>query len=81
MNIPLHVLRQQRKVNHLPQKKSKEIFSFLFKESVRSHRVTRFYLQHKDDPHGPSVSLFVGNLPPGPRTEKQYEKNSSSRYF
>ncbi|CAF4610655.1 unnamed protein product [Rotaria magnacalcarata] len=44
------------------------------KESVRSHRVTRFYLQHKDDPHGPSVSLFVGNLPPGPRTEKQYEK-------
>ncbi|CAF1103121.1 unnamed protein product [Adineta steineri] len=44
------------------------------KESVRSHRVTRFYLQHKDDPHGPSVSLFVGNLPPGPSTEKQYEK-------
>ncbi|CAF1594624.1 unnamed protein product, partial [Adineta ricciae] len=44
------------------------------KESVRSHRVTRFYLQHKEDPHGPSVSLFVGNLPPGPRTEKQYEK-------
>ncbi|CAF3424205.1 unnamed protein product [Rotaria sp. Silwood1] len=44
------------------------------KESVRSHRVTRFYLQHKDDPHGPSVSLFVGNLPPGPRTEKQYER-------
>lgn len=44
------------------------------KESVRSHRVTRFYLQHKDDPHGPSVSLFIGNLPPGPRTEKQYEK-------
>ena len=36
--------------------------------------MTRFYLQHKDDPHGPSVSLFVGNLPPGPRTEKEYEK-------
>ena len=36
--------------------------------------MTRFHLQHKDDPHGPSVSLFVGNLPPGPRTEKQYEK-------
>jgi len=48
--------------------------SVFIKESVRSHRVTRFYLQHKDDPHGPSVSLFVGNLPPGPRTEKQYEK-------
>ena len=41
---------------------------------MRGHRVTRFYLQHKNDPHGPSVSLFIGNFPPGPRTEKQYEK-------
>ncbi|CAF0882276.1 unnamed protein product [Didymodactylos carnosus] len=43
-------------------------------ESVRSHRVTRFYLQHKEDPHGPSVSLFVGNLPTGLRTERQYDR-------
>ena len=27
--------------------------------------MTRYYLQQREDPHGPSISLFVGNLPTG----------------
>ena len=34
--------------------------------------LTRFYLQLKEDPHGPNVALFVGNLPPN-QNEKTYE--------
>ena len=34
--------------------------------------LTRFYLQLKEDPHGPNVALFVGNLPPN-LSQKQYE--------
>ena len=33
----------------------------------------RFYLKQKEDPHGPSVALFVGNLPGG-LSQIQYEK-------
>ena len=33
----------------------------------------RFYLRQKEDPHGPSVALFVGNLPTG-LSQIQYEK-------
>ena len=32
----------------------------------------RFYLEPKKDPHGPEVTLFVGNLPPN-LAHKQYE--------
>ena len=35
--------------------------------------LTRFYLQLKEDPHGPNVALFVGNLPPN-LSQIQYEK-------
>jgi diacylglycerol kinase (ATP) len=35
--------------------------------------MVRFYLQQKEDPHGPSVALFVGNLPNG-LSQIQYEK-------
>lgn len=41
-------------------------------ESVRLMELTRFYLQLKEDPHGPNVALFVGNLPPN-LSHKQYE--------
>ena len=41
-------------------------------ESVRLMELTRFYLQLKEDPHGPNVALFVGNLPPN-LNQKQYE--------
>ena len=34
--------------------------------------LTRFYLQLKEDPHGPNVALFVGNLPPNLK-QKEYE--------
>ncbi len=32
----------------------------------------RFYLELRKDPHGPEVTLFVGNLPPN-FSQKQYE--------
>lgn len=32
----------------------------------------RFYLQLKQDPHGPVIALFVGNLPPN-LSERNYE--------
>lgn len=35
--------------------------------------MVRFYLQQKEDPHGPSVALFVGNLPSS-LSQIQYEK-------
>ena len=41
-------------------------------ESVRLMELTRFYLQLKEDPHGPNVALFVGNLPAN-LNQKQYE--------
>jgi len=41
-------------------------------QSVLLMEKTRFYLQLKEDPHGPNVALFVGSLPPN-LNEKQYE--------
>jgi len=41
-------------------------------DSVRLMELTRFYLEQKKDPHGPDVSLFVGNLPAN-LSQKQYE--------
>lgn len=35
--------------------------------------MVRLYLKEKEDPHGPSVALFVGNLPNG-LSQIQYEK-------
>ncbi|KAL3888417.1 hypothetical protein ACJMK2_000785 [Sinanodonta woodiana] len=43
------------------------------KESLRQNQMMRFYLQQREDPHGPSISLFVGNLPTG-LSQRQYEK-------
>ncbi|KAJ8321813.1 hypothetical protein KUTeg_000284 [Tegillarca granosa] len=42
-------------------------------DSLRQNRMTRYYLQQREDPHGPSISLFVGNLPTG-LSQRQYEK-------
>lgn len=52
---------------------TKIINNFYFKESLCNNRMVRFYLQQKEDPHGPSVALFVGNLPNG-LSQIQYEK-------
>ncbi|XP_023323725.1 diacylglycerol kinase theta [Eurytemora carolleeae] len=41
-------------------------------ESVRLMELTRFYLQLREDPHGPNVALFIGNLPPN-LSHKNYE--------
>ncbi|XP_033726446.1 diacylglycerol kinase theta-like isoform X2 [Pecten maximus] len=43
------------------------------KDSLRQNRMTRFYLQQREDPHGPAISMFVGNLPTG-LSQRQYEK-------
>ena len=42
-------------------------------ESLRQHRMTRFYLQQMEDPHGPHVAIFIGNLPTS-LSQRQYEK-------
>lgn len=41
-------------------------------ESIRQMELMRIYLQHKQDPHGPNLALFVGNLPPG-LSQRNYE--------
>lgn len=42
-------------------------------ESVCRARMTRFYIQLKEDPHGSMISLFVGNLPTS-LSQRQYRK-------
>ncbi|KAL7642543.1 UNVERIFIED_CONTAM: hypothetical protein RMT77_007104 [Armadillidium vulgare] len=42
------------------------------RDSIRQMEMTRFYLQQKKDPHGTSIALFVGNLPPN-LSQRQYE--------
>jgi len=32
-------------------------------ESLRQMELMRFYLQLKQDPHGPNIALYIGNLP------------------
>ncbi|XP_008204918.2 diacylglycerol kinase theta isoform X2 [Nasonia vitripennis] len=49
-----------------------EIVKLLGKDSIRQMELMRFYLQLKQDPHGPNLALFVGNLPPG-LSERMYE--------
>ena len=41
-----------------------EIMKNLGRDSIRQMELMRFYLQLKQDPHGPNVALFLGNLPP-----------------
>lgn len=50
-----------------------KILVFFFQDSLQRNRMTRFYLKQREDPHGPSISLFVGNLPTG-LAQRQYEK-------
>ncbi|XP_020713739.1 diacylglycerol kinase theta isoform X2 [Ceratitis capitata] len=50
-----------------------DIIKQLGKESIRQMELMRFYLQHKQDPHGPNIALFVGNLPPG-LSQRNYEQ-------
>ncbi|CAK9302070.1 unnamed protein product [Gordionus sp. m RMFG-2023] len=48
------------------------IMQNISKESLYKMRMTRFYLQEKEDPHGKTISLFIGNLPPS-LSQRQYE--------
>lgn len=45
----------------------------LGKDSIRQMELMRFYMQHKQDPHGPNIALFVGNLPTG-LSQRNYEQ-------
>ncbi|XP_018360970.1 PREDICTED: diacylglycerol kinase theta isoform X8 [Trachymyrmex cornetzi] len=49
-----------------------DIIKKLGKDSIRQMELMRFYLQLKQDPHGPNLALFVGNLPPN-LSERSYE--------
>ncbi|XP_046735909.1 diacylglycerol kinase theta isoform X2 [Diprion similis] len=49
-----------------------DIVKLLGKDSIRQMELMRFYLQLKQDPHGPNLALFVGNLPPN-LSERNYE--------
>ena len=50
-----------------------EIMKQLAKDSIRQMELMRFYLQLKQDPHGPNVALYVGNLPLG-LSQRNYEQ-------
>ncbi|CAH1127087.1 unnamed protein product [Ceutorhynchus assimilis] len=49
-----------------------EIMKNLGRDSIRQMELMRFYIQLKQDPHGPNVALFLGNLPPN-LSERNYE--------
>ncbi|XP_011863315.1 PREDICTED: diacylglycerol kinase theta isoform X5 [Vollenhovia emeryi] len=49
-----------------------DIVKMLGKDSIRQMELMRFYLQLKQDPHGPNLALFVGNLPQN-LSERNYE--------
>ena len=42
------------------------------RDSVRTMENVRFHMQLAEDPHGPTVALFVGNLPTN-MSQRQYE--------
>ncbi|XP_046865125.1 diacylglycerol kinase theta isoform X4 [Drosophila willistoni] len=50
-----------------------DITKQLGKDSIRQMELMRFYMQHKQDPHGPNIALFVGNLPTG-LSQRNYEQ-------
>ncbi|BES91540.1 Diacylglycerol kinase [Nesidiocoris tenuis] len=49
-----------------------EIMKALGTDSIRQMELMRFYLQMKEDPHGPNLALFIGSLPPY-LSQKTYE--------
>ncbi len=54
--------------NELPWQIMKQVG----RESIYRMHLMRFYLQLKQDPHGTTVALFVGNLPKN-FSERNYE--------
>lgn len=40
-----------------------DIIKNIGQESLSQMELMRFYLQLKQDPHGPNIALFIGNLP------------------
>jgi diacylglycerol kinase (ATP) len=50
-----------------------ELLKATSKDSLRQMELTRFYLQRKEDPHGPNIALYIGNLPTN-LNQRQYEQ-------
>lgn len=50
-----------------------QIMKQLGKDSIRQMELMRFYLQHKQDPHGPNIALYIGNLPQA-LSQRNYEQ-------
>lgn len=55
-----------------------EILKEVGKESIRQMERMRFYIQPKQDPHGPNIALFVGNLPSN-LSQRNYENLLTDR--
>ena len=45
---------------------------WLYQESLRLSRMTRFYIKQKEDPHGPHIAIYVSCLPTS-LSQRQYE--------
>ena len=45
----------------------------IFQESIRQSRMTRYLIKQKEDPHGPQIAMYIGNLPTA-LSQRQYEK-------
>ncbi|XP_043194668.1 diacylglycerol kinase theta-like isoform X1 [Amphibalanus amphitrite] len=56
-----------------PDERPWELMKSISRDSVLQMTLARFHLAERRDPHGPSVPLFVGNLPLN-LNQRQYEK-------
>jgi diacylglycerol kinase (ATP) len=56
-----------------PEEQPWEVLKATSRDSLRQMELTRFYLQRKEDPHGPTIALYVGNLPCN-LSQRQYEQ-------
>lgn len=56
-----------------PDERPWQIMKQVGRDSIRQMNDLRFYVQHKKDPHGPSVALFIGNLPQA-LSQRNYEQ-------
>lgn len=57
----------------VPDEQPWQIMKQLGRDSIRQMELMRFYLQHKKDPHGPNIALFIGNLPQA-LSQRNYEQ-------
>lgn len=76
-----HLVLERGAVTDRPMEGSEkpwEIVKEVGRESLRQMERMRFYIQPKQDPHGPNIALFVGNLPSN-LSERNYENLLTDR--